>query len=98
MELLTTGYGLIEGPTWWESQGLLFSDVINGGVYLLGPENETEVILQHRKGIGGIVLHEKNGIVVGGRNLSYKSLPRAKLPIFKHIINADNTTSGVRVV
>ena len=73
MELLTTGYGLIEGPTWWESHGLLFSDVINGGVYLLGPENETEVILQHRKGIGGIVLHEKNGIVVGGRNLSYKS-------------------------
>ena len=37
MELLKTGYGLIEGPTWWESQGLLFSDVINGGVYLLGP-------------------------------------------------------------
>ena len=73
MELLATGYGLIEGPTWWESHGLLFSDVINGGVYLLGPENETEVILQHRKGIGGIVLHEKNGIVVGGRNLSYKS-------------------------
>lgn len=74
MELLTTGFGLIEGPTWWESHGLLFSDVINGGVYLLGAENETEVIIRHRKGIGGIVLHEKNGIVVGGRNLSYKSL------------------------
>ena len=73
MELLTTGYGLIEGPTWWESHGLLFSDVINGGIYLLGPENEIDVILQHRKGIGGIVLHEKNGMVVGGRNLSYKS-------------------------
>lgn len=73
MELLTTGYGLIEGPTWWDAHGLLFSDVINGGVYLLGSENEIEVILEHRKGIGGIVLHEKNGIVVGGRNLSYKS-------------------------
>ena len=46
MELLTTGYGLIEGPTWWESHGLLFSDVINGGVYSLGAENEIEVILQ----------------------------------------------------
>ena len=80
MELLATGYGLIEGPTWWESHGLLFSDVINGGVYLLGPENETEVILQHRKGIGGIVLHEKNGIVVGGRNLSYLSLIHISAP------------------
>ena len=73
MELLTTGYGLIEGPTWWDSHGLLFSDVINGGVYLLGPENKTKVILKHRKGIGGIVLHEKDGMIVGGRNLSYKS-------------------------
>ena len=57
MDLLTTGFGLIEGPTWWESHGLLFSDVINGGVYLLGPENEIEVILQHRKGIGLSLIH-----------------------------------------
>jgi D-xylonolactonase len=73
MEALVTGYGLIEGPTWWNGHGLLFSDVTNGGVYLLDPNNEVTCVLKHRKGIGGIVLHEQNGLVVGGRNLSYKS-------------------------
>jgi D-xylonolactonase len=73
MEALLTGYGLIEGPTWWNDHGLLFSDVTNGGVYLLDLNNEVTCVLKHRKGIGGIVLHEQNGLVVGGRNLSYKS-------------------------
>ena len=73
MEALVTGYGLIEGPTWWNDHGLLFSDVTNGGVYLLDLNNEVTCVLKHRKGIGGIVLHEQNGLVVGGRNLSYKS-------------------------
>ena len=73
MEALVIGYGLIEGPTWWNDHGLLFSDVTNGGVYLLDLNNEVTCVLKHRKGIGGIVLHEQNGLVVGGRNLSYKS-------------------------
>jgi len=73
VEALVTGYGLIEGPTWWNDHGLLFSDVTNGGVYLLDLNNEVTCVLKHRKGIGGIVLHEQNGLVVGGRNLSYKS-------------------------
>lgn len=73
MKALATGYGLIEGPTWRNEHGLLFSDVTNGGVYLLDENNDVTSILKHRKGIGGIVLHEKTGLVVGGRNLSYKS-------------------------
>jgi len=35
MEELATGFGLVEGPTWINDRGLLFSDVIKGGVYLL---------------------------------------------------------------
>ena len=35
MEELATGFGLVEGPTWINDTGLLFSDVIKGGVYLL---------------------------------------------------------------
>ena len=73
MEKLATDFGLVEGPTWIKDKGLLFSDVIKGGVYLLDDSNNISTILEHRRGIGGIALHEKNGLVVGGRNISYKS-------------------------
>jgi sugar lactone lactonase YvrE len=35
MQQVATGYGLIEGPVWAPARGLYFSDVINGGVFLL---------------------------------------------------------------
>ena len=35
MQQVATGYGLIEGPVWDPARGLYFSDVINGGVFLL---------------------------------------------------------------
>lgn len=38
MQQVATGYGLIEGPVWDPARGLYYSDVVNGGVYLLnGP-------------------------------------------------------------
>ena len=73
MEQLATDFGLVEGPTWIKDKGLLFSDVIKGGVYLLDDSNNISTIVAHRRGIGGIAVHEKNGLVVGGRNISYKS-------------------------
>ena len=33
MDVLATGYGLIEGPAWDAELGLLFSDVLGGGVH-----------------------------------------------------------------
>ena len=35
VDLLASGYGLIEGPVWEPARGLMFSDVLNGGVYCL---------------------------------------------------------------
>ena len=35
MQQVATGYGLIEGPVWDPQRGLYFSDVLNGGVFLL---------------------------------------------------------------
>ena len=29
-------------------------------------------VIEHRRGIGGIALHERGGLVVGGRNIAYK--------------------------
>lgn len=74
MESLATGYGLIEGPVWEPGRGLYFSDVLNGGVHRLSPSGEVSVVIPHRRGIGGMALHVAGGLVVGGRNIAFKSL------------------------
>ena len=35
MDILASGYRLIEAPVWVAGRGLYFSDVLGGGVYLL---------------------------------------------------------------
>ena len=72
MEPLAQGYGLIEGPVWVPGRGLLFSDVHHGGVFCLGADGEVDTVFEHRRGIGGMALHEAGGMVVGGRNIAYK--------------------------
>lgn len=74
MEALATGYGLIEGPVWAPGRGLYFSDVPNGGVFLLSPSGTVSSAIPHRKGIGGMALHADGGLVVGGKNIAFKSL------------------------
>lgn len=73
MDELATGYGLIEGPVWRPGHGLYFSDVPNGGVFLLSPSGQTATAIPHRRGIGGMALHAAGGLVVGGRNIAFKS-------------------------
>ena len=72
MEKCAEGYGLIEGPVWDPERGLLFSDVLMGGVFCLGFDGSVASVFEHRRGIGGMALHEAGGLVVSGRNLSYK--------------------------
>ena len=73
MEKLAHGYGLIEGPVWLPDRGLLFSDVHGGGVYCLDANGAVTTVFPHRRGIGGMVLHDEGGLVVGGRNIAFKS-------------------------
>jgi len=72
MEELATGYGLIEGPTWDPARGMIFSDVVNGGAFCLAADGSVSSVIEHRRGMGGIALHEDGGLVVSGRNVSYK--------------------------
>jgi gluconolactonase len=74
MEAIATGYGLIEGPVWEAGRGLYWSDVTNGGVFRLGLDGSVTTAIPHRRGIGGMALHQEHGLVVGGRNVAYKSL------------------------
>ena len=74
MQVLATGYGLIEGPVWAPGKGLYFSDVPNGGVYLWSPSGGVSTVVPHRKGIGGMAIHAAGGLVVGGKNIAFKGL------------------------
>jgi gluconolactonase len=74
MERVATGYGLIEGPVWDPGRGLYFSDVINGGVFLLDRAGSISTVVPKRRGIGGMALHAANGLVVGGRDIACISL------------------------
>lgn len=73
MDKLTEGYGLIEGPVWHSDRGLLFSDVMGGGVYAVTSDGAVSTVFEHRRGIGGMALHESGGLIVSGRNISFKS-------------------------
>ncbi len=71
-EPVTNGYGLVEGPVWHDDYGLMFSDVIFGGVYSVNDRKEVESVFEHRRGIGGMAVHADGGLVVSGKNISLK--------------------------
>ncbi|MFI5032332.1 MAG: hypothetical protein ACHQPH_16685, partial [Reyranellales bacterium] len=74
MERVATGYGLIEGPVWDPMHGLYFSDVLNGGVFLLDRAGAISTAIPKRRGIGGMALHASGGLVVGGRDIAVVDL------------------------
>ena len=78
MDQLAQGYGLVEGPVWEDGEGLLFSDVLFGGVFRLNLDGVVETVFEHRRGIGGMALHEAGGLIVSGRNLSFKPFSRGR--------------------
>lgn len=74
MEKLCEGYSLVEGPLWIPDMGLVFSDVMLGGVFCVDKAGSVNVVFEHRRGIGGMSLHEAGGLVVSGGKISYKPL------------------------
>ncbi len=72
MERIAHGYRLVEGPVYSPDYGLLFSDVLGGGVYAVDDAGHVRTIFEHRRGIGGMAIHETDGLIVSGRNVSYK--------------------------
>jgi gluconolactonase len=74
MRRLVDGFGLLEAARWYPDQGLLFSDMTRGGVYrYTGAARGPEVVIAHRKGIGGLVAHGDSGLVIAGRNVAHKA-------------------------
>jgi D-xylonolactonase len=69
MQELATGYGLVEGPVWHETLGLLYSDVPNGGVFRIAKDGSVSQQVPKRRGIGGMALHADGGLIMGGRDI-----------------------------
>ena len=91
MDALASGYGLIEGPVWDPEQGLFWSDVLHGGVHRLARSGEIAIVIPHRRGIGGMARHAEGGLVVGGRNIAWKSLADSSGQV---LLEADAAAAG----
>lgn len=73
IEKIAAGFHLLEGPVWDPTSGLAFADAEGGGVFGLNETGEgPTTIVQHRRGIGGLVRHHAGGLVVSGRNVAFK--------------------------
>ena len=77
MQEIATGYGLIEGPVWDPAKGLYFSDVINGGVFLLDRSDQITQVIPKRRGVGGMALADCGPI--SGIENGYASAPDGTL-------------------
>ena len=72
LETLATGFGLVEAPRADGSGGVLFSDVVEGGVHRWSAGG-VSVVLPRRRGVGGLVPHVGGELLVSGRDLSLGS-------------------------
>jgi xylono-1,5-lactonase len=72
IELLASGYALVEAPRVDEQDRLYFSNVRDdGGVYRRSPDGSIETLIPKRKGVGGLALNQGGGFVAGGKGLIY---------------------------
>lgn len=78
------GFGLVEAPR-LDAEGVAwFSDVTGGGVFRLVPGADAiEEVLPKRRGVGGLVLHERGGVVVTGRDIVHVEASGTVREVFK---------------
>ena len=68
--MIASGFGLAEGPTLLDDGSVLVSDVMGGGVRRLLPGGgEGEPLAAGRKGIGGLALDARGGVIASGRDV-----------------------------
>jgi gluconolactonase len=70
MERIANGYQLAEAPLATADGGVIWSDVVGGGVRRWSPSTgEVEIVVPKRRGVGGIVRHADGGLVITGRDV-----------------------------
>ncbi|MDH3643817.1 MAG: SMP-30/gluconolactonase/LRE family protein [Gammaproteobacteria bacterium] len=75
LELLASGYGLVEGPRTDDRPGgdsaLWFTDIRGGTVNRRYPDGRIESIVTNRPMIGGLALHADGGLIMSGPNVAH---------------------------
>jgi gluconolactonase len=72
MERIASGYQLAEAPVATADGGVVFSDVLGGGVHRWSPATgEVDVVVPKRRGVGGMAAHADGGLVMSGRDVSH---------------------------
>ena len=92
MKELATGYGLVEGPVWHKELGLLYSDVLNGGVFRIAKDGTVSQIVPKRRGIGGMALHANGGLVMGGRDVVVSNMDGSDMRV---LLAGADTPAGI---
>jgi gluconolactonase len=67
--VLREQHGLLEAPC-ETGDGIAYSDVMVGGVYLAAADGAVTTLLERRRGIGGMALVRGGGLLVSGRDIS----------------------------
>lgn len=74
MERIASGYQLVEAPVATDDGGVVFSDVLGGGVFQWSPiSGAVSTVLEKRRGIGGMARHRDGGLVMSGRDVIHLS-------------------------
>jgi D-xylonolactonase len=71
LELLASGYGLVEGPRTDASNNLYFTDIPGGTVYRREPDGAIYKLVSGRKMIGGLALHADGGFLMSGPTIAH---------------------------
>jgi sugar lactone lactonase YvrE len=71
LELLASGYGLVEGPRTDADNNLYFTDIPGGGVYRRSPDGAVETLVTGRRMVGGLALHADGGFVMSGPTIAH---------------------------
>jgi D-xylonolactonase len=95
IELISDGHGLLEGPVFDRDLGLIVTDATNGGVLRFTPGCSAELIIPHRRGIGGIAIHADGGLVVSGRNVAHKAITNLGAATPTNVLLSNDAASGV---
>lgn len=71
LELLTWGYGLVEGPRTDADNNLYFTDIPGKAAYRRTPDGTVETLISGRHSMGGLLVHADGGLVVSGPNVAH---------------------------
>ena len=71
LELIASGYGLVEGPRTSADGALWFTDARGSTVHRRDPNGTIETVVTGRPMVGGLAVHADGGLIMSGPNVSH---------------------------